>query len=46
MFKELEGYAWDEKAGEDKVIKENDHLCDQLRYFVMTFLRKELRYII
>lgn len=46
MFKELEGYAWDEKAGEDKVIKENDHLCDQLRYFVMSFLRRELRYII
>lgn len=46
MFKEFESYSWDEKAGEDKVIKENDHLCDALRYFCMTFLRRELRYII
>ena len=46
MFKEFESYSWDKKAGEDKVIKENDHLCDALRYFCMTFLRRELRYII
>ncbi len=46
MFKEFESYSWDEKAGDDTVIKENDHLCDMLRYYCMTFLRRELRYVI
>jgi PBSX family phage terminase large subunit len=34
---ELPGYSWDPKAtikGEDKVIKQNDHFCDALRYAV------------
>ena len=31
----IQGYAWDEKAsdrGEDKPLKEQDHICDALRY--------------
>lgn len=28
-------YRWDEKAAEDKPIKENDHAMDDIRYFVM-----------
>ena len=32
-------YRWDEKAEEDKPIKENDHAMDDIRYFVMTILR-------
>lgn len=34
--KEAEGYVWDEKAGEDKPVKVNDHLMDSTRYFVKT----------
>lgn len=46
MAMEFESYAWDEKAGEDKVIKENDHLCDQLRYYCMTYLHEQLMWIV
>lgn len=31
-------YVWDEKAEEDRPIKENDHAMDDVRYFVMTIL--------
>ncbi len=41
ILAELEGYAWDEKAPEDKPIKENDHACDDMRYFVYTILRRD-----
>ena len=33
---EAEGYVWDETAGEDRPVKENDHYCDAVRYFVYT----------
>lgn len=39
LIKELGGYAWDDKAsqrGEEKPIKEADHLCDCLRYHIFT----------
>ena len=36
LVSELSGYTWDPKAEEDKPIKENDHGCDALRYFVKT----------
>lgn len=36
MIKEMGLYSWDNKAVEDKVIKDNDHMQDQLRYFVKT----------
>lgn len=36
LIGELGSYTWDTKAGEDKPIKENDHGCDALRYFVKT----------
>ena len=32
---ELESYSYDDKGGE-KPLKENDHLCDALRYVIMT----------
>lgn len=32
-------YCWDEKATEDRPVKENDHAMDDIRYFVMTVLR-------
>lgn len=31
---EAQGYVWDDKAGEDKPVKEADHLMDATRYFV------------
>ena len=33
---EASGYVWDESAGEDRPVKENDHLMDATRYFVKT----------
>lgn len=36
LIKELQGYVWDDKALEDKPLKENDHACDAMRYFVRT----------
>jgi len=41
LFTEFASYIWDEKAterGEDKPIKQHDHACDALRYFVYTIL--------
>lgn len=35
-------YSWDEKAREDRPIKESDHACDDERYFVRTILRKRV----
>lgn len=37
-------YSWDEDSGEDKVVKENDHAMDDIRYFCYTFLRKWLKW--
>lgn len=31
---EAQGYVWDDKAGEDRPVKEADHLMDATRYFV------------
>lgn len=36
-------YRWDEKAAEDRPIKENDHAMDDVRYFVRTIMRPEAR---
>lgn len=38
IIREFESYCWDEKIGEDTVIKENDHAMDDMRYMVMTVL--------
>lgn len=42
-FQEFTSYVWDEEAGEDAVIKENDHSMDQMRYFAQTIMRREVR---
>lgn len=39
LLMEFETYSWDEKSGQDKVIKENDHALDALRYLVYTVIR-------
>lgn len=33
-IREFQLYRWDEKAGFDRPIKENDHAMDDVRYFV------------
>ena len=35
-------YRWDEKSTEDKVIKDNDHAMDSVRYFVQTIMRHKV----
>jgi glycosyltransferase involved in cell wall biosynthesis len=35
-IQEAQSYIWDEKAVEDRPVKENDHLMDSMRYFVHT----------
>lgn len=34
LIKEMQGYVWDDKSGDDRPVKENDHACDAMRYFV------------
>jgi len=34
-------YRWDEKAAEDRPVKENDHAMDDIRYFAYTVLREK-----
>lgn len=41
-FREFGLYMWDEDAGEDKVIKENDHAMDMVRYFCNTIMWREI----
>lgn len=36
-------YRWDEKAGNDTPIKENDHAMDDIRYMAQTILRNRLK---
>ena len=39
-IEEFKTYSWDDKSGEDKVIKENDHAMDSIRYMAYTVLRR------
>lgn len=41
IIREFGLYRWDEKATEDKPIKENDHAMDDCRYFANTILREK-----
>ena len=36
VIQEAQGYVWDDSAGEDRPVKENDHAMDAMRYFVKT----------
>ena len=40
-LREFSLYRWDEKAGRDVPVKENDHAMDDIRYFVTSFLVKD-----
>ncbi|MDO4831056.1 MAG: PBSX family phage terminase large subunit [Clostridia bacterium] len=37
-------YRWDDKSTEDKVVKENDHAMDEIRYFCATILKRKFKY--
>ncbi len=37
-LREFSLYRWDEKAGKDCPVKENDHAMDDIRYFVTAFV--------
>ena len=37
-------YTWDDKSTEDKVIKQNDHAMDDIRYFCYTILAREFKF--
>ena len=37
-------YSWDDKAKEDRVVKENDHAVDDIRYFCYTILAPLIRW--
>ena len=43
-IKEFQSYCWDDEAQEDKVVKENDHAMDDIRYFANTILAREYRW--
>ena len=36
VVNELQGYVWDETAGDDRPLKINDHAADGIRYFCFT----------
>lgn len=42
-IREFGVYRWDEKQTEDKVIKENDHAMDDVRYFCNSVMRRKVR---
>ena len=42
-LREMALYCWDEKAGKDAPVKENDHAMDDMRYFVRTAMQRTLR---
>jgi PBSX family phage terminase large subunit len=42
-IREFGVYRWDENATEDRVIKDNDHAMDDVRYFCNTIMRRKVR---
>ena len=40
-IREFSLYRWDERSGNDSVVKENDHAMDDIRYFVSEFIGRE-----
>ena len=40
ILKEFKAYRYDENSSEDRVIKENDHAMDDMRYFCYTILNR------
>ena len=35
-------YRWDDKSTDDRVIKENDHAMDDIRYFCNTIMKNKV----
>lgn len=45
IIREFSAYVWDDKADEDRPVKQNDHAMDDMRYFCYTVLRYDKRYV-
>lgn len=43
IISEFELYRWDTSSEEDKPVKDNDHAMDDMRYFVNTIMRPEVK---
>lgn len=43
-LREFKAYSWDDGAQQDKVVKENDHAMDDIRYFCVTVLAQIYRW--
>lgn len=43
-IREFKLYRWDERGTTDKVIKDNDHAMDDIRYMCSTVLQREFRW--
>ncbi|MEG2073865.1 MAG: PBSX family phage terminase large subunit [Angelakisella sp.] len=42
-LREVRAYSWEEKGGNDRVVKEFDHAMDDTRYFCSTVMGREFR---
>ena len=42
LLSELGLYRWNDRKKHEEVVKENDHACDAMRYFVQTVGLQEL----
>ena len=40
-IREFGQYRWDDKGEVDRVVKENDHAMDDIRYFCATIMRRD-----
>jgi hypothetical protein len=40
-LREFQLYCWDQKSGEDKVVKSHDHAMDEIRYFAMSLEKRD-----
>ena len=41
IIREFSLYCWNERAGADAPVKENDHAMDDMRYFVADMVRSQ-----
>ena len=42
-IREFRLYRWEDKQDADRVVKENDHAMDDIRYFCASILRRQMK---
>jgi hypothetical protein len=42
-IREFRLYRWEDKSEADRVVKENDHAMDDIRYFCASILRRQMK---